>query len=108
MSEYHSNSSRRRFIRIAGTGLAAAPLAAAWVSRTSQAATVRVQESDPKASAVGYKEDATKSTARKDATETCANCNLYSGKEDAADGACALFQDNLVSAKGWCTAWASL
>ena len=108
MSEHHSNSTRRRFIRFAVTGLAATPLAGALVSQTSQAAPVRVQESDPKASAVGYKEDATKSTARKDATETCANCNLYSGKEGAADGACALFQDNLVSAKGWCTAWASL
>jgi len=107
MSEYHSDSTRRRFIRIAAAGLAAAPLAGAWVSQTAQAAPVRVRESDPNASAVGYKEDATKS-ARKDATETCANCNLYSGKEGAAVGACALFQDNLVNANGWCTAWASL
>lgn len=108
MSEHPSNSIRRRFIRLAVTGLAAAPLAGVWVSQTSQAAPVHVQESDPKATAVGYKEDATKSTARKDASETCANCNLYSGKEGAADGPCALFQDNLVSANGWCTAWAGL
>jgi hypothetical protein len=106
MSEHASNSSRRRFIRLAVTGLAATPLAGALVSQTAQAAPVPVQESDPMATALGYKVDATKATARKDATASCANCNLYSGKAGAADGPCTLFQGNLVSAKGWCTAWA--
>ena len=58
------------------------------------------------ATALGYKVDATKATAHKDATASCANCNLYSGKAGAADDPCTLFQGNLVSAKGWCTAWA--
>jgi hypothetical protein len=80
---------------------------ARWVSQTSQAAPVRLQEIDPKASEVGYTEAATKSNAQKEATETCADCNLHSGKDGAVDGPCALFQDNLVSADGWCTAWAS-
>jgi hypothetical protein len=106
MSEHASDTTRRRFIKLTVSGLAAAPLA--WMNHASQAAAIAVQESDPKATAVAYKADATKSTARKDAGETCANCNLYSGKEGATDGPCALFEDNLVSAKGWCTAWAGL
>ena len=108
MSEQASKSTRRRFIRLAVTGLAATPFAGGWVSQPSQAAGVPVRESDPRATAVGYRADATKSTARKDAAETCANCNLYSGKEGAAEGTCALFQDDLVSANGWCTSWDGL
>jgi hypothetical protein len=99
---------RRRFVKLAVKGLAAAPLAAAWVSRPTQAAPVHVQESDPKAIEVSYTDDASKSPVRKDVTETCGNCNLYSGKEGAVDGPCVFFQDNLVSARGWCTAWAGL
>jgi len=43
-----------------------------------------------------------------DAPETCGNCDLYSGNDGAIDGPCPLFQDKLVSANGWCTAWAGL
>ncbi len=104
MSE-RASASRRRFIRLVVTGLAAAPVGAALVGQTAQAAPVPVNESDPMATALGYKADATKAPARKDASATCANCNLFSGKAGAADGPCTLFQGNLVSAKGWCTAW---
>ena len=108
MSESHCNGTRRRLMRFAVTGLAVTPIAGALVNHASQAAPVRVRESDPKAVELGYKEDAAKSTARKDPSETCATCNLYSGKEDAAEGPCVLFEDKLVSAKGWCTAWAGV
>lgn len=103
MSE-RAPDSRRRFIRLV-TGLVAAPLGGALVGQTAQAAPVPVNESDPMATALGYKADATKATARKDASASCGNCNLFSGKAGAADGPCTLFQGNLVSAKGWCTAW---
>ena len=106
MSASTSNNSRRRFIKLTVSGLAAAPLAAALVNQTAQAAPVAVKETDATATALGYKMDATKATARKDATATCTNCNFYSGKAGAADGPCTLFQGNLVNAKGWCTAWA--
>jgi len=105
MSQHRPHASRRRFVTLAVRSLAATQLAAA---HTSQAAPVRVRESDPKAIEVSYTEDASKSSVRKDATETCNNCNLYSGKDGAVEGSCALFQDNLVSASGWCTAWAGL
>jgi hypothetical protein len=62
-------------------------------------------ETDPQASALGYKMDATKAAARKDPSAFCSGCNFYSGKAGAADGPCAIFGGKLVSSKGWCTAW---
>ncbi len=104
MTETASPNSRRRFIKIATTGLAAAPFVSGIMSGTAVAAD-KLSESDPQASALGYKMDATKATARKDATATCGNCNFYSGKAGDADGPCAIFGGKLVSAKGWCSAW---
>ena len=98
-------ANRRRFIKISVAGLAAAPFSAALLSATAQAAET-LSESDPTATALGYRADATKATARKDMTATCANCSLYSGKAGAADGPCSAFGGKLVSAKGWCNAWA--
>jgi anaerobic selenocysteine-containing dehydrogenase len=96
--------SRRRFIKIAAAGLAAAPLANALLSGTAEAVD-KVSESDPTASALGYKMDATKAANRQDKTATCVNCAQYSGKAGAEDGPCAIFGGKLVTAKGWCTAW---
>jgi len=97
-------ANRRRFIKISVAGLAATPLAA-LLSGSVHAADM-LSESDPTATALGYKADATKATARKDATAMCSNCTLYSGKAGDASGPCAAFGGKLVAAKGWCTAWA--
>jgi hypothetical protein len=99
-----SSASRRRFFKITAVGLAAAPFATALMSGAAHAA-VPVKETDPTAAALGYVTDATKSTKRTDKAATCSMCNLYSGKPGAAEGPCTIFQGNLVSAKGWCTAW---
>lgn len=104
MTKETSPASRRRFFRITAVGLAAAPFANALLSGVAHAATA-VKESDPTATALGYMMDATKSTKRTDKAATCANCSLYSGKAGAADGPCTIFQGNLVTAKGWCSAW---
>ena len=96
---------RRRFIRLAATSLAAAPFAGALMTRTAEAADT-VPESDPTASALGYKMDATKAANRTDKSATCAGCNFYSGKAGAADGPCSVFGGKLVAAKGWCSAYA--
>ena len=98
-------SNRRRFIKLTATGLAAAPFANALFSGTAHAVD-RVTETDPQATALGYKMDATKATARKDTTATCSTCNFYSGKAGAADGPCSIFGGKLVVPKGWCSAWA--
>ena len=99
-----SNTNRRRFIKLTVGGVAAVPLANALFGETAAAVEV-VTESNPQAQALGYKVDATKAANRKDTKAFCNNCNLYSGKPGAANGPCQLFAGNLVSAKGWCTAW---
>ena len=99
-----SSPSRRRFFKITAVGLAAAPFATALMSGAAHAV-VAVKETDPTAAALGYVADATKSTKRTDKAATCSSCSLFSGKNGAADGPCTIFQGNLVSAKGWCSAW---
>ena len=104
MTDHTSSASRRRFFRITAVGLAAAPFASALMSGVAHAVDT-VKESDATAKALGYAVDATKAAKRTDKAATCANCSLYTGKPGAADGPCAIFQGNLVSAKGWCSAW---
>jgi hypothetical protein len=104
MTRHTSQPSRRRFIKISVAGLAAAPFANALLSGNAEAVDT-LSESDPTASALGYKADATKAGNRKDTTAVCGNCSLYSGKPGAADGPCSVFGGKLVNAKGWCTAW---
>jgi anaerobic selenocysteine-containing dehydrogenase len=104
MNRHVSQVSRRRFIKISAAGFAAAPFANALLSGTAEAVD-KLSESDPTATALSYKMDATKAINRKDATAVCANCNLYSGKPGEAEGGCTIFGGKLVNAKGWCTAW---
>ena len=104
MTRQVSQVSRRRFIRISAAGFVAAPFANALLSGTAEAVD-KLSESDPTATALGYKTDATKATNRKDATALCSNCNLYTGKAGEAEGPCTIFGGKLVNAKGWCTAW---
>jgi len=96
--------SRRRFITNSVVSLAAAPFANALLSRTALAAEA-VSESDPTATALGYKLDAAKATSRKDNNAVCGNCSLYSGTPGAPSGSCSVFGGKLVSANGWCSAW---
>jgi High potential iron-sulfur protein len=104
MKQETSSASRRRFFKITAVGLAAAPFATALMSGVAHAVDT-VKETDATAKALGYVVDATKSTKRTDKAAMCSTCGLYTGKPGAADGPCAIFQGNLVSAKGWCTAW---
>ncbi len=104
MAHHAPDNSRRRFIKLTAIGLAAAPFANALLSGTARAADM-VSETDPQATALGYKADAAKAEKRTDATANCANCGLYTGKAGDASGPCAIFQGKLVAANGWCTAW---
>ncbi len=75
---------------------------------TQAADAQKVQESDPQAVSLGYKDDATKVDKAKfpkyAAGEKCANCQLYTAK-GADNGACAVFGGKLVMAGGWCSAY---
>lgn len=70
---------------------------------------VKLVESDPAASALGYKEDTTKVDATKfpqhKPEQVCSNCALYQGKAGEASGPCAAFGGKLVTAAGWCAVY---
>ena len=78
-------------------------------TRLAQAAAPLVQETEPQAIALGYKNDATKVDKAKYPTfvagQNCANCALYQGKPTDAAAGCPLFAGKQVSAKAWCSAW---
>lgn len=105
MDHHAPDKIRRHFIKLTAIGLVAAPFANALLSGTANAAEL-ISESDPVAMPFKYKADATQAAERKDATALCSNCMHYSGKPGEASGPCALFQGKLVSANGWCIAWA--
>ena len=96
---------RRTFlISVAGAATALA------VSRITFAqAGTPLSESDPQAQSLGYKSDATKADKVKfpkyAPSQTCSACQLYQGKPGDATGPCPIFQNRLVAAKGWCSAW---
>lgn len=86
--------------------LAAGTSALATGTATAQA---KLDEKEPTAVALGYVADTTKADNKKypkhDASQTCANCQLFQGKPGAADGPCPLFPGKTVAAKGWCASW---
>lgn len=67
-------------------------------------------ESDPQATALGYKADGSKVDKAKQPTyaagQMCSNCVLFQGVATAAAGVCPLFAGKQVAGKGWCSAWA--
>ena len=102
MSQEESNESRRRFLKIAA-GTAAAAIVVGTLPRLARAADLpHVSENDQTAKALGYVEDASKTTNPKHkAGDVCANCQFYSGGASGF-GPCQLFPGKSVSAKGWC------
>jgi len=99
-------SNRRAFLFtmiVGGAGLAASPA-------SSQAPAPVATESDPQASALGYKTDASTVDAAKypqhQASQVCAGCTFFQGKPDDAAAPCLLLAGKQVAGKGWCMAWA--
>ena len=71
---------------------------------------VKLEESDPVAIALGYKEDTTKVDKvkypqHKD-DQFCEGCLLAPVPKEGDRIACTAFQNKLVSKKGWCMAYA--
>ena len=67
----------------------------------------RLSLNAPQAKALSYVEDATKVKHRLYRRgDDCANCHFYKGIQGKDYGPCALFPQNVVAAKGWCSAWA--
>ena len=104
MSQPCSSTARRQFLQLA-VGVAAA----AAVGQAMADDLPALSESDPTATALGYKEDATKVDAAKfpkhKPNEVCGNCNFFQGSGGRAP--CTLFPGKSVNAKGWCSAYAA-
>jgi High potential iron-sulfur protein len=100
-------NSRRRFLQLM---IVATPVAVLGRSAAAQDLP-HLPESDPTATALGYKEDVAKVDATKFPTYkpglNCANCNFYQGKDKEAYGPCQLFAGKAVAAKGWCAGYAA-
>jgi hypothetical protein len=102
MSEPKDIESRRRFLKFAA-GSAAAAMLVSGLPRVARADDLpHVSDADPTAKALGYVEDASKTTNPKHhAGNSCANCQFYSGAATGY-GPCQLFPGKAVAAKGWC------
>jgi len=100
------NSLDRRSLILRSVAITAWTLAA---ERTANAAGPKLEESDPTAVALGYREDTNKVDGKKfpkhQATQNCANCQLFVGTPKDTMGGCPLFAGKQVAAAGWCSAW---
>ena len=101
------NSRRNFLLQIAACAGAPALLCSRVLA---QAPAIKLEESDPMATALGYKEDSVKVDAVKYAQhkleQKCSGCALYQGKADDANGPCAVFAGKIVTAGGWCATFA--
>ena len=99
-------TSRRSFL-ITSIGA----VSALALSREALADAPMLAESDPTATALGYKADATKVDKTKypkyAAGQDCAACMLYQGKKGRPQP-CGAFPGKQVSAKGWCSAFSKM
>ena len=98
-------TSRRHFLL---TAVPAASLMLAAAGRATAQA-VHIDEADPVAVSLGYRNDATKVDIKKFpayvAGRHCATCQLFQGAPNDAWAACAVMGGKQVNAKGWCSAW---
>jgi hypothetical protein len=107
MNQTRGNMRRRDFLKI--SSLAVASVAIGIRAGTSAAQGAHLDENDPTAVSLGYKNDATKADKTKfpkyAAGQACANCQLFQGKPGEAWGPCPIFPGKDVNAKGWCSAY---
>jgi hypothetical protein len=107
MSQHdQNNEGRRRFLKAAAGGVAAATILGTLPGLAQAQDLPHLSPSDPTASALKYTEDASKAGGKKDPKDACFNCNFYQGKAGAAWGPCQLFPGKAVAAKGWCVSHA--
>lgn len=100
---------RRRFIRLALAGAAAAPVAGLFGTHPARADTLpKLDPDSERAAQLDYTHDAASSDnpARKEGA-VCANCTHFKGDEGTAWAPCNIFPEHRVSADGWCASWFS-
>jgi High potential iron-sulfur protein len=108
MADTVSQAARRRFLKLAAAGAAAAPFGGMLAMRQARAQE-KVKEDDDLAKQLGYKHDATKVDAKEwpmyEKGHDCANCQLFHGEQGQEWGPCDLFGGQLVHGPGWCSGW---
>ena len=106
MSNEKEVESRRRFLKVAA-GTAAMAAVIGGLPRYARAADLPpLTDADPTAKALGYVEDASKTTNPKHPPgANCSNCQFYGGGPTGR-GPCQLFPGKSVNAKGWCVSHA--
>lgn len=104
----HMNTRRNFLFKLAVS--ASTPLALATALRGQAPPAAKLEETDPVAVALGYKEDTTKVDAAKypqhKPEQVCSGCALYAGKAGEKSGPCNAVGGKLVSAGGWCSVYA--
>lgn len=94
---------RRRLLRNVALGMVLMPIAGASLTAVAADAPL-VTGDDPTAKALKYVSDASTATDAKPGSK-CANCKLYQGAANSAQGACLLFPGKSVKSAGWCGGW---
>ncbi len=103
-------NTRRNFLRNLALSAGTPALLCSRVFAQDTPPAVKLEESDPVAMALGYKEDTTKVDAVKypqhKPEQRCDGCALYTGKPGEASGPCTVFANKIVLAGGWCATFA--
>jgi hypothetical protein len=86
---------------------------AGFHASAARAALKRVEESEPKATAIGYRHDSTKIDGARypkhNAAQKCLNCLAWAPDKPADEwGECDLMSDRLVNRNGWCSSYKKL
>lgn len=77
---------------------------------TAQASLKKVEENEPKATAIGYRHDSAKVDRARypkhDVNQQCNNCLAWAPAKPADEwGECDLMSDRLVNRNGWCSSY---
>lgn len=99
-----NNQSRRDLLKKCALGAVLIPLVTLCESAAFAADAPLVTADDATAKALKYVDDASKASAAKPGSK-CANCALYQGAANSAQGPCAIFPGKHVKATGWCASW---
>lgn len=104
----NENIQRRQFVKLAVGTAVAVPFFTS-PHAIADGHLPKVEESDPQATALGYKHDTNdvdgSAYANHDPSQICSGCNLYQGKEGSEWGPCSIFPGKEVAANGWCSAF---
>ena len=103
-------NSRRTFLRNLAISAGTPALLCSRIFAQDTPAPIKLEESDPVATALGYKEDTNKVDATKypqhQPGQQCSGCALYQGKPGEPSGPCSVFAGKIVLAGGWCATFA--